>query len=87
MQPKQERNPDGTLKTYAETPYVTYYKGEKAPKNSSTSGVKQITRGVNRDKYQAFLRSADGDIFQGEPRNTRAEAMLDLVTVKSRIYI
>lgn len=63
------------------------YKGEEAPNSSGTTGVKLRERGAHRGKWQAFYRDGNGCVFTGEYRDTKAEAMFDLSTIKARIYV
>jgi hypothetical protein len=62
------------------------YKNAEVP-DSGQAGVKQIDRGKNKGKYQAFFVSKKGDIYTGSPRENKAKALFDLSILKARIYV
>lgn len=82
----RERNELGQILPNENQTEVEYH-GTEAPKKSPLTGVKMRERGAHRGKFQAFYRSPEGDVFTGEYRDSRAEAMLDLIAVKGRMYI
>jgi hypothetical protein len=62
------------------------YKGSIVP-DSGLAGVKQIDRGKDKGKFQAFYQNKTGDIFVGPIRENKGKALFDLSILKARIYI
>ena len=63
------------------------YKGEEAPKNSGTAGVKQFSKGINRGKWAAFYRDGSNLCYTGPAREHKGQALLDLTAIRARIYV
>lgn len=63
------------------------YAGTKVPAKSGMSGVKELRVGSFKGQFQAVYSDPEGLIFNGPYRLTREEAAMDLIAVKSRMYL